>query len=850
MHSRGVIHRDLKPENILVVEVHPTQTENSGEVVELLDVKIADFGLSKIISEGASFAKTCVGTPQYWAPEVLGVQAGGGSYGQAADFWGLGVVLFVMLSGRYPFDGRKKPLEEQIQTASFNMDTARWRSLSEEAKDLVRGLLRVNPIDRLQLEDCLIHPWVEDVESACRRPDISDQSFSATPDEPQAELKMGNLQRVTEEKVSSATSSQVEGSTTGCCHPVSLLSDDSRTCMDTPERRNSDVVDASQQKCFSPALPSEPQRGTTTSMTREFVVNASATMQTSFFWKVVNRRWRHLCVGLILLSFLVMLHSFTHKFVEVRAKEHAGNHTRTPTEATLGGGKVDKILAYGSDSTCCTKVDASGSSCPAKQTWQSIPKASNWQEVQVPVVSLQELTSGGQCQERETIFRLGELLKLQVSIIGSLEVAALAFHRADRSLADDTYRTFVQARDLFQNASNVISRYADLARQVSQLVLPDLKLAVHEEEPGLAMSLIVMVKTWVQEMRGHCEAIRSKYSDLQESVVELARRAQHSKTHADKRLWQAAQAFEAEGVVASTSKNYALGVHTHDQQAGVSVCIGEGVAVPKSGATALEAPGPLNRMTRQLFESLGQLGTEVRGLEDPIPENGDQLDVWRRDVLDLLFMAPGIIAGPASLQHPISLPEDAPDVSTSAGAGTEVMDEGDEDGGSVSEEQSTDTDTETHDGSESSGIGQHVQSRTSVPEFKAAACSSTVLLRALRELRRVDTILEGCSSFWANMGGTVDKLAHMKEHAEALVNYASKNPRLRERFQTRLVEYTDFWASLERICRQYCKDHQATSERMRNLVRQVASTVDLAETLASARGRVVATASDVQTTHS
>ncbi|CAK0868734.1 unnamed protein product [Prorocentrum cordatum] len=122
----------------------------------LLDVKIADFGLSKVIAEGASLAKTVAGTPQYWAPEVRDVQACGGSYSQAADLWSLGVVLFVMLCGKYPFDGHKLSLQEQVQRASVNMGK---RGISDEAKDLVRGLLKVNPSERLRLEGCFCHPW-------------------------------------------------------------------------------------------------------------------------------------------------------------------------------------------------------------------------------------------------------------------------------------------------------------------------------------------------------------------------------------------------------------------------------------------------------------------------------------------------------------------------------------------------------------------------------------------------------------------------------------------------------------------------------------------------------------------
>lgn len=65
-----------------------------------------------------------------------------------------------MLGGRYPFDGKAMPLEEQIRTASYSMTSAAWQRVSEEAKDMVRGLLKVNPLERLKLEDCMVHPWL------------------------------------------------------------------------------------------------------------------------------------------------------------------------------------------------------------------------------------------------------------------------------------------------------------------------------------------------------------------------------------------------------------------------------------------------------------------------------------------------------------------------------------------------------------------------------------------------------------------------------------------------------------------------------------------------------------------
>jgi len=87
LHDLGIVHRDLKPENILCGE-------------ELEDLKIADFGLSKMVLPTEKMEAAC-GTLSYVAPEVLTAQG----YGKEADLWSVGVILFLLLCGKLPFDG-------------------------------------------------------------------------------------------------------------------------------------------------------------------------------------------------------------------------------------------------------------------------------------------------------------------------------------------------------------------------------------------------------------------------------------------------------------------------------------------------------------------------------------------------------------------------------------------------------------------------------------------------------------------------------------------------------------------------------------------------------------------------
>lgn len=87
-HDLGIMHRDLKPENFLLT--HSLFREAT--------VKIADFGLSRFFDED-KWAKTIAGTPAYIAPEIISKQP----YSEKCDFWSLGVILFLLLSGKLPF---------------------------------------------------------------------------------------------------------------------------------------------------------------------------------------------------------------------------------------------------------------------------------------------------------------------------------------------------------------------------------------------------------------------------------------------------------------------------------------------------------------------------------------------------------------------------------------------------------------------------------------------------------------------------------------------------------------------------------------------------------------------------
>lgn len=149
MHSRRVIHRDMKLENVLISSSRPAPEPLN---FSLFDVKIADFGLCTWLDiEGETL--TPVGTPVYVAPEVLRNR-----YDERVDHFSFGVVLYVMLCGDFPFDRNQPTVMEEEETIR---ETFAWDQVSLQGKQVVKGLLVVDPDKRMNPGSCLAHPWFE-----------------------------------------------------------------------------------------------------------------------------------------------------------------------------------------------------------------------------------------------------------------------------------------------------------------------------------------------------------------------------------------------------------------------------------------------------------------------------------------------------------------------------------------------------------------------------------------------------------------------------------------------------------------------------------------------------------------
>ena len=138
LHKLGIAHRDLKPENILLTD---------SKVL-----KIIDFGLS-ILYEKNDLLKTQCGSPCYAPPEMI---EGKHYKGLAADIWSSGIILFFMLSGYLPFNElTNKKLYNKILNGKYNIP----KDISNEAKDLIKKILEINPKKRIKINEIKEHPW-------------------------------------------------------------------------------------------------------------------------------------------------------------------------------------------------------------------------------------------------------------------------------------------------------------------------------------------------------------------------------------------------------------------------------------------------------------------------------------------------------------------------------------------------------------------------------------------------------------------------------------------------------------------------------------------------------------------
>lgn len=155
LHSCDVIHRDIKAENILV-------TPRPGcDITDRPMVKLIDFGFATILNH-RSPTRQFLGTAGYLAPEMLQSRC----YSKPVDIWAVGVLAYMLVTCRLPFDRDIESLPKchsiVLERSYFclTFDEPVWSSgLYEDMKDLLRGMLAVEPAARMNANECLRHPW-------------------------------------------------------------------------------------------------------------------------------------------------------------------------------------------------------------------------------------------------------------------------------------------------------------------------------------------------------------------------------------------------------------------------------------------------------------------------------------------------------------------------------------------------------------------------------------------------------------------------------------------------------------------------------------------------------------------
>ena len=168
LHTNNIIHRDLKLENILLSEIEKDYKSN----LKYFWIKIIDFGTSKIFSKHRK-EKSIVGSSYYIAPEVLNQ-----CYNEKCDTWSVGVILYMLICGKPPFDGEDDfKIIDKIKIGKFDDQNKRLLNSSEEVQDLVHKLLNVNIKKRLSAHEALGHPWFKKFNGKSLYSNISDEEI-------------------------------------------------------------------------------------------------------------------------------------------------------------------------------------------------------------------------------------------------------------------------------------------------------------------------------------------------------------------------------------------------------------------------------------------------------------------------------------------------------------------------------------------------------------------------------------------------------------------------------------------------------------------------------------------------
>ncbi|CAL8303874.1 unnamed protein product [Boreogadus saida] len=149
------LHDICHDQNLLFTD----ESENS-------EIKIIDFGFASLKPPENQLLKTPCFTLHYAAPEILKYDG----YDESCDLWSLGVILYTMLSGQVPFQCQEKSLTpssaaeimRKIKQGDFSFKGEAWRSVSQQAQDLIQELLTVDPNKRIKMCGLRYNAWLQD----------------------------------------------------------------------------------------------------------------------------------------------------------------------------------------------------------------------------------------------------------------------------------------------------------------------------------------------------------------------------------------------------------------------------------------------------------------------------------------------------------------------------------------------------------------------------------------------------------------------------------------------------------------------------------------------------------------
>ncbi|XP_017062827.1 ribosomal protein S6 kinase 2 beta [Drosophila eugracilis] len=152
LHEHGVVHRDLKPSNMIYASMRQTPET----------LKLCDLGFAKQLRADNGLLMTPCYTANFVAPEVLKRQG----YDLACDIWSLGVLLYIMLSGRTPFASTPNDspdvILKRIGSGHIDFTSSRWALVSVPAKELLRQMLHIVPENRPTAAQILEHAWLRE----------------------------------------------------------------------------------------------------------------------------------------------------------------------------------------------------------------------------------------------------------------------------------------------------------------------------------------------------------------------------------------------------------------------------------------------------------------------------------------------------------------------------------------------------------------------------------------------------------------------------------------------------------------------------------------------------------------